>query len=79
MNRGEEESVDAVAVRAEVERALGAMEDVRRIKVHLTNASGGIEDARKILDSMATGVRAHLAAIQHLLAAAGAAAPVDAA
>ncbi|MDX6681888.1 MAG: hypothetical protein QOG94_1927, partial [Solirubrobacteraceae bacterium] len=42
MNRGEEESVDAVAVRAEVERALGAMEDVRRIKVHLTNASGGI-------------------------------------
>jgi hypothetical protein len=79
MNRGEEESVDAAAVRAEVERALGAMEDVRRIKVHLTNASGGIEDARKILDSMATGVRAHLAAIQHLLAAAGAAASVDAA
>ncbi|HEV7806445.1 MAG TPA: hypothetical protein VGO80_11535 [Solirubrobacteraceae bacterium] len=77
MNRGEEESVDAVAVRAEVERALGAMEDVRRIKVHLTNASGGIEDARKILDSMATGVRVHLAAIQHLLAAAGAAAAVE--
>ncbi len=76
MNRGEEESVDAVAVRAEVERALGAMEDVRRIKVHLTNASGGIEDARKILDSMAAGVRGHLAAIQGLLAAAGAVASV---
>ena len=72
MNRGEEESVDAVAVRAETERALGAMEDVRRIKVQLTNASGGIEEARKIVDAMAANVRGHLAAIQHLLAAAGA-------
>jgi hypothetical protein len=72
MNRGEEEAVDAVAVRAETERALGAMEDVRRIKVQLTNASGGIEEARKIVDSMAANVRGHLAAIQHLLAAAGA-------
>jgi hypothetical protein len=72
MNRGEEESVDAAAVRAETERALGAMEDVRRIKVQLTNASGGIEEARKIVDSMAANVRGHLAAIQHLLAAAGA-------
>ena len=77
MNRGEEESVDAVAVRAETERALGAMEDVRRIKVQLTNASGGIEEARKIVDAMAANVRGHLAAIQHLLAAAGAVASLD--
>ena len=74
MNRGEEEAVDAVAVRAEVERALGAMEDVRRIKVQLTNAGGGIEEARKLVDAMAANVRGHLASIQQLLAAAGAAA-----
>ncbi|MDX6679374.1 MAG: hypothetical protein QOE31_3426, partial [Solirubrobacteraceae bacterium] len=77
MNRGEQESVDAVAVRAEAERALGAMEDVRRIKVQLTNASGGIEEARKIVESMATNVRGHLAAIQQLLAAAGTTAPAS--
>ena len=69
MNRGEDESVDPAAIRAEVERALGAMEDVRRIKTQLTNASGGIDSARLILDSMAAGVRGHLAAIEQLLAA----------
>jgi hypothetical protein len=72
MNRGAAETIDDVAIRAEVERAVGAMEDVRRIKTHLTNASGGIEDARRILDAMATNVRGHLAAIEGLLAAAGA-------
>ncbi len=73
MNRGEDESVDPAAVRAEVERAIGAMEDVRRIKSQLTNASGGIEAARQILDAMANDVRSHLVAIEQLLAAAGAA------
>ena len=77
MNRGEEDAVDAGAVRAEVERALAAMEDVRRIKTQLTNASGGIDEARKILEGMACGVRERLAAIEQLLAAAGS--PVDAA
>jgi hypothetical protein len=72
MNRGAVESVDPAAVRAEVERAVGAMEDVRRIKVQLTNASGGIEEARKLLELMASGVRGHLSAIEQLLAAAGA-------
>jgi hypothetical protein len=72
MNRGEDEAVDPAAIRAEVERALGAMEDVRRIKTQLTNASGGIDAARQILDAMAAGVRGHLAAIEHLLATAGA-------
>ncbi len=67
MNRGALESVDPAAVRAEVERALGAMEDVRRIKTQLTNASGGIDSARQILDSMAIGVRGHLAEIEALL------------
>ena len=71
MNRGALETVDPAAVRAEVERALGAMEDVRRIKTQLTNASGSIEESRRILDSMAGGVRGHLTAIEQLLAAAG--------
>ena len=78
MNRGEEDAVDGGAVRAEVERALAAMEDVRRIKTQLTNASGGIDSARQILDSMAAGVRERLGAIEQLLAAAGAgAAPAN--
>ena len=74
MNRGALEAVDPAAVRAEVERALGAMEDVRRIKTQLTNASGGIESARQLLDVMAAGVRGHLTEIELLLAEAGAAA-----
>ena len=72
MSRGAAESIDPVAVRCEVERALGAMEDVRRIKTQLTNASGGIEAARAILDAMAAGVRGHLTEIEQLLAAADA-------
>ena len=46
MAKGGVEGLDAPALRAEVERALGAMDDVRRIKLHLTNAAGGIESAR---------------------------------
>ncbi len=59
------------ALRAEVERALGAMDEVRRIKLHLTNAAGGIEQARAVLDSMAERVRAHLAQISSLVDEAG--------
>jgi hypothetical protein len=72
MNRGDDETVDPAAVRAEVERALGAMENVRRIKAQLTNASGSIDESRRILESMAADVRSHLTAIEQLLAAAGA-------
>jgi hypothetical protein len=74
MTRGGVEAVDPAAVRAEVERALGAMEDVRRIKTQLTNASTGIDAARQIVDAMALAVRGHLAEIEQLLRAAGAAA-----
>jgi hypothetical protein len=70
MARAADGGLDAAALRAEVERAQGAMEDVRRIKSQLTNATTGIEEARKILDAMAAGVRAHLSAIDALLAAA---------
>jgi hypothetical protein len=70
MARADDGGVDASALQVEVERAQGAMEDVRRIKSQLTNATSGIETARQILDAMATGVRAHLSAIESLLASA---------
>jgi len=72
MAKGGVEGRDAPALRAEVERTLGALEEVRRIKLHLTNAAGGIESARGVLESMAERVRAHLAAIDDLVAAADA-------
>jgi hypothetical protein len=70
MSRGDASGVDALALRGEVERALAALEDVRRIKVQLTNASSGIEEARRILDGMAERVRGHLGAIDTLVASA---------
>src|SRR3954466_11335356 len=72
MTHGDATGVDALALRGEVERALGALEDVRRIKVQLTNASSGIEEARRVLDGMAERVRGHLGAIDALVSSAGA-------
>jgi len=74
MARAAEGGIDEGALRVEVERAQGAMEDVRRIKSQLTNASTGIEEARKIVDTMAANVRGHLTAIERLLAEAAVAA-----
>jgi hypothetical protein len=71
MARGASGEVDTSLLRAEVERALGAMEDVRRVKLHLTNAAGGIDEARKALEAMADRVRAHLAQIGAIVDAAG--------
>src|SRR3954470_16430453 len=67
MAKGSVDGLDATALRAEAERALGAMEDVRRIKLQLTNAGNSIEEARRVLDGMAERVRAHLAQIETLL------------
>jgi hypothetical protein len=69
MSEADGEGVDGGALRAEVERALASMDDVRRIKSQLTAASGGIESARRILDEMADRVRAHLAHIDELVVA----------
>ena len=63
------DGLDAGALRTEIERALAAMDDVRRIKTQLTGAAGGIEAARKILDDMAERVRGHLAQVDALVAA----------
>ena len=70
MARGADDAVDPAQVRAEVERAQGAMEEVRRIKSQLTNARNGIDNAQDILETMAASVRAHLAQIDGLLDAA---------
>jgi hypothetical protein len=68
MAKGGAEGLDASAVRAEVERAMVAMEDVRRIKSQLTSAAGQIEDVRKIVEGMADRVRAHLGQIDAMVA-----------
>jgi hypothetical protein len=70
MARGEAGALDAGAIAETVERALGALEDVRSIKQKLTGATSGIEAARELLDAMADTVRGHLAHVDGLLAGA---------
>jgi hypothetical protein len=67
MARGDAEGLDTSALRAEVEKALGTMEEVRRIKQQLTHAANGIEAAREIVDSLDRRVRSHLGQIDALL------------
>jgi hypothetical protein len=71
MARGGDEGVDVPAVAETVERALGAMEDVRSIKQKLTGAQTSIRSADDLLEGMAATVRAHLTRIDELLAAGG--------
>jgi hypothetical protein len=71
MARGEAEGIDPAAIREAVERALGAMGDVLRIKQQLTGAKTSIDRGSEILDAMATAVRAQLTQVELLLAAAG--------
>jgi uncharacterized coiled-coil DUF342 family protein len=70
MGRNGAEGLDASALRAEIERATVAMEDVRRIKSQLTGASGQIDEVRRLVEGMAERVRGHLAQIDALVAAA---------
>ena len=63
------DGLDGGALRAEVERALAAMDDVRRIKSQLTAATTGIESARRIVDEMADRVRGHLVRVDELVVA----------
>jgi len=67
MARGDAVGIDPAAVRAEVERALASMEDVRRVKSQLTQATTYIGEATKIVDAMASNVRGHLGQIDALL------------
>jgi hypothetical protein len=68
MAKGGADGLDALALRAEVERATVAMEDVRRIKSQLTGAAGQIDEAYKTVGTMAERVRAHLAQIDAMVA-----------
>lgn len=70
MARGGDDGVDLAAVGETVERALGAMEEVRSIRQKLTGATTSIAAADALLGAMADTVRAHLARIDELLAAA---------
>ena len=71
MARGGGDDVDIPAVAETVERALGAMEEVRSIKQKLTGAQTSIRAADDLLEGMAATVRAHLTRIDELLAAGG--------
>jgi len=63
------DGLDAGGLRTEVERALAAMDDVRRIKSQLTQATSGIDGARRILEEMADRVRGHLVRVDELVIA----------
>src|SRR3954468_19415051 len=67
MSRANGDGIDAAAVRDTVQRAVGAMDDVRRVKSQLTGAKTKIDDAAGIVDAMALRVRAHLAEIDELV------------
>ncbi len=70
MARGEgSSSLDAGAVRVEIERALMALENVRRIRSQLTQATSSIGDADAIVKTMAETVRSHLHQVDALLCA----------
>ena len=66
MKRSDTE-VDAAAVHDLVERALAAMEDVRKVKSQLTGAKTGIDRAYEIVEAMAARVRGHLAQVDLLV------------
>ena len=70
LSRGDADGLDGQTLRAEIERALGALEDERRIKAQLTSATNSIADARKILETMGAVVRGHLREIDRMVAAA---------
>jgi hypothetical protein len=67
MARSEAAGVDAAAVQAEVERAQMAMQDVRRVKSQLSQATTYIGQATEIVETMAGSVRGHLGQIEVLL------------
>jgi hypothetical protein len=66
MNRSDFDGVDAGAIRGSVERALQAMDEVRRVKGQLTGAKTSIDTAYEIVQEMATRVRGHLDEIDAL-------------
>ena len=76
MARGSAEGIDAAAVRDTVQRALHAMDEVRRIKSTLTGAVTSIEKGKELVDAMAGRVRAHLDEVDALVGAEAGDAPL---
>jgi hypothetical protein len=69
MKRADGDGIDAGAVRDTVERALAALTDERRVKLHLTGAKTGIDKAYELTEAMGARVRALLAEIDSLVRA----------
>ena len=67
MARGGEGGVDPSVVHDLVERALAAMEDVRKVKSQLTGAKTNIDRAYEVVEEMAGRVRGHLAEVDALV------------
>jgi hypothetical protein len=70
MSRGDADGVDGAAVADTVERALGALEEVRRIRQQLTGAKTQIDRASEIVGAMSDRVGGHLEEIAALVRAA---------
>ena len=68
MSRGGGDGIDAAAVTDTVERALGSLEEVRRIRQQLTGAKTQIDKASEIVGAMSDRVRSHLEEIAALVA-----------
>ncbi|HVP02419.1 MAG TPA: hypothetical protein VMT10_07620 [Solirubrobacteraceae bacterium] len=63
--------LDAGAIAQQADKALQALKDVRKVRLNLTAATTGIDQARDVLDSLEKAVRGHLDEIRTLLTAAG--------
>jgi hypothetical protein len=70
MARGDSDGVDGTAVADMVERAVGALEEVRRVRQQLTGAKTQIDKASEIVGAMSDRVRGHLEEIAELVRAA---------
>jgi hypothetical protein len=70
MARGDGEGIDGAAVSDTVERAVGELENVRRVRQQLTGAKTQIDKASEIVGDMSDRVRAHLDEIAALVHAA---------
>jgi hypothetical protein len=75
MARGGAEGVDGAAVADTVDRAVGELEEVRRVRQQLTGAKTQIDKASEIVGAMSDRVRGHLEEIAALVRAAQDGAP----
>ena len=69
LKRGDVDGVDAGAVRDNVDRALQAMAEIRKVKSQLTGAKTSIDNAYELVEAMAARVRGHLEDIDALAGA----------